>query len=142
MPKFKIYCESDNAYIKGKSGETLSLLPPLTLYKEYINIISENGDQILMGEEFIKQHKTVFWNIILYFKVLKLPYFMLDLDYSPHHQKVHCSQIMKFLPIEKPQKKSSFFGRQDSSSRGLPPKLNMSNLKQLNEQFSGQKSPN
>jgi len=48
---------------------------------------------------------------------------MIDLDYSAHHQKVHCSQIKKFLPMEKPAK-TSFFGRNGSVSRGLPPKLN------------------
>lgn len=44
-----------------------------------------------MTEAFVNNHKMVFWNIILYFKILRLPNFMLDLDYSPYHQKVHCS---------------------------------------------------
>jgi len=60
-------------------------LPPVSLYKEFINIISKEGDQILLRDEFIKNHKIVFWNIILYFKILKVPNFMLDLDFSPHH---------------------------------------------------------
>jgi len=51
----------------------------------------KEGDQILMNEDFINNHKIIFWNIILYFKVLKLPIFMLDLDFTPHHQRVHCS---------------------------------------------------
>ena len=38
-----------------------------------------------MQDDFIKNHKDVFWNIIFFFKVLKLPNFMIDLDYSPHH---------------------------------------------------------
>ena len=38
-----------------------------------------------MSENFIEDHKIVFWNIILYFKILKLPIFMLDLDYSHYH---------------------------------------------------------
>jgi len=57
----------------------------VSLYKEFINIISKEGDQILLRDEFIKNHKIVFWNIILYFKILKVPNFMLDLDFSPHH---------------------------------------------------------
>ena len=77
------------------------MLPPVTLYKEFYNILQKNGDEILMSDEFINNHKIIFWNIILYFKILKLPIFMLDLDYTPYHQKVHCSQIKKFLPIEK-----------------------------------------
>jgi hypothetical protein len=64
--------------------------------------------------------------------MLKLPIFMLDLDYSPYHQKVHCSQIKKFLPVDK----SKMFGlqtRKNSASRQLPPKLDSSALKKLNE---------
>jgi hypothetical protein len=61
------------------------MLPPVCLYKEFINIVSKESDQILMTDDFISKHKMVFWNIILYFKILKLPYFMVDLDYSPYH---------------------------------------------------------
>lgn len=136
VPKFSIYCEQENLYLNGKKGTTISLLPPITLYKEFFNILMKEGDQILMNENFINNHKITFWNIILYFKLLKLPLFMLDLDFSPYHQRVHCSQIKKFLPIEK--NISSIFGRKNSSSRQqnlLPPsmKLDSSNLKKLNE---------
>jgi hypothetical protein len=55
----------------------------VTLYKEFFNIITKNSDAILMSDSFINEHKQVFWNIIFYFKVLNLPVFMLDLDYSP-----------------------------------------------------------
>lgn len=67
------------------------MLPPITLYKEFFNILMKEGDQILMNDKFINNHKIVFWNIILYFKLLRLPFFMLDLDYSANHQKIHCS---------------------------------------------------
>lgn len=63
----------------------ITLLPPLTLYKEFINLIAKNGDEILMSDNFIKNHQIVFWNIILYLKIVKLPNFMLDLDYTPYH---------------------------------------------------------
>jgi hypothetical protein len=87
VPKFTIYSETENQYIDGKKGKIVSLLPPLSLYKDFLNAISNNGDQIIMSETFIQNHKIVFWNIILYFKILNLPIFMLDLDYSPFHQK-------------------------------------------------------
>jgi len=137
VAKFKIYSETENPFVNGRKGETITLLPPVTLYKEFINIISENGDHILMQDTFIKNHKIVFWNIVLYLKILKLPYFMLDLDYSSNHQKVHCSQIKKFLPYEKPGSKP-FFKREGSFSRAISNKLNSSALKKLNEQH---KSP-
>lgn len=85
VPKFKIYTESDNNFINGQSGETIQMLPPICLYKEYINIIAKESDQILMTDKFITKHKMVYWNIILYFKIIKLPHFMIDLDYSPFH---------------------------------------------------------
>ena len=85
VPKFTIYCEQDNAYLNGRKGTNISLLPPITLYKEFFNILMKEGDQILMNEDFITNHKITFWNIVLYFKILKLPLFMLDLDFSPHH---------------------------------------------------------
>lgn len=130
VPKFTIYSEQENIYIQGRKGQVISLLPPITLYKEFFNIITKKGDQILMSESFISEHKIVFWNIILYFKILKLPIFMLDLDYTPYHQKVHCSQIKKFLP----ENKSKIFGmqsRKSSATRQLPPKLDSSALKKL-----------
>jgi NAD-dependent SIR2 family protein deacetylase len=85
VPKFTIYSEQENSYTKGRKGQTISLLPPVTLYKEFFNIITKKGDQIVMSESFIVDHHLVFWNTVLYFKVLKLPIFMLDLDYTPYH---------------------------------------------------------
>ena len=47
----------------------------------------------------MKEHRTVYWNLIIYFKIMKLPIFLLDLDFSSVHTKVHVSQIRKFLPF-------------------------------------------
>jgi hypothetical protein len=44
VPKFSIYSEQENAYVKGRKGQTISLLPPVTLYKEFFNIITKKGD--------------------------------------------------------------------------------------------------
>jgi len=44
VPKFKIYTEQENAFVSGRKGETISMLPPVCLYKEFINIISKEGD--------------------------------------------------------------------------------------------------
>lgn len=91
VPRFTVYSEYKTDYLKGREGLSIQMLSPVTLYKEYINIIEQEGDQIIFSDIFLKEHKTVFWNIILYFKILRLPTFMLDLDYSPHHIKVHVS---------------------------------------------------
>ena len=86
VAKFVIYSEIEgSSYLNGRKGTSVKLLPPLTLYKEFFNIITKNGDKVLMEDKFIQNHKQVFWNCIMYFKVLNLPFFMLDLDYSPYH---------------------------------------------------------
>ena len=36
----------------------------------------------------LKSHKIVFWNLIVYFKVMKLPVFLLNLDFSDKHLQV------------------------------------------------------
>ena len=138
VPKFTIYSEQEGegtcGYLNGRKGQVISLLPPITLYKEFFNILMKEGDQILMNENFINNHKITFWNIVLYLKILKLPVFMLDLDYSPHHQRAHCSQIKRFLPIEK--NITNLFGRKNSKTNLIPPtamKLDSSALKKLDE---------
>ena len=82
VPKFKVYSEHKTDYIRGKEGQRVQLLSPVTLYKEYINIVEQKGEQIVLKEAFLREHTTVFWNIILYFKIMRLPIFMLDLDYT------------------------------------------------------------
>ena len=54
------------------------MLPPITLYKEFFNILVKESPDSIMSEEFIVDHKQVFWNLILYFKLLRLPHFMID----------------------------------------------------------------
>lgn len=54
----------------------------MVLYKEFINTLNKRGDSVLMRQAFIRDHSVVFWNLVLYFKVMKLPTFVLDQDLS------------------------------------------------------------
>jgi hypothetical protein len=63
--------------------------------------VEQKGEQIVLKEQFLKEHKFVFWNMILYFKIMKLPIFMLDLDYSKLKVNASVSQIKKYLPSDK-----------------------------------------
>ena len=74
------------------------MLPPCTLYKEFINTLSKKGDSVLTQEVFMTEHSVVFWNLIIYFRIMKLPIFFLDQDYSTKHAKVQVSWIKKYLP--------------------------------------------
>ena len=56
---------------------------------------------MVLRESFLREHRTVFWNIVLYFKIMKLPLFMLYLDYSQLHVKKEVSWIKKYLPLDK-----------------------------------------
>ena len=40
VPKFTIYTEQDNTFIPGKKGTKLNLLSPITLYKQFYNLIT------------------------------------------------------------------------------------------------------
>jgi hypothetical protein len=60
----------------------MQLLSPVVLYKEFINTLNKRGDSVLMRQAFIRDHSVVFWNLVLYFKVMKLPTFVLDQDLS------------------------------------------------------------
>ena len=93
-----MYSEYKTAFINGREGLTMQLLPPAALYKEFINTLSKKGDAVLTQEAFLNDHSVVFWNLILYFRIMKLPVFFLDQDYSSKHQKVQVSWIKKYLP--------------------------------------------
>jgi hypothetical protein len=56
----------------------MQLLSPVVLYKEFINTLNKEGDSVLLSEAFVADHSVVFWNLVLYFKIMKLPCFILD----------------------------------------------------------------
>lgn len=103
---------------EGKIGHSMQLLSPVVLYKEFINTLNKKGDPILSQPEFISQHSVVFWNLVLYFKMMKLPHFILDQDLSQRHLKVQVSWILKFLPSS-----SSVSKQNTRSSFGSKPRL-------------------
>ena len=93
-----MYSEYKTAFINGREGLTIQLLPPVALYKEFINTLSKKGDAVLTQEAFLNDHSVVFWNLILYFRIMKLPHFFIDQDYSSKHMKAQVSWIKKYLP--------------------------------------------
>ena len=93
-----MYSEYDTPYLAGRAGMTLPLLSPVVLHKEFTNTLNKTGPAVLKSANFVQDHSVVFWNLVLYFKVMKLPCFLLDLDYSKKHVKVQVSWILKYLP--------------------------------------------
>ena len=78
VPKFTMYSEYKTPFTKGREGLEMQLLSPAALYKEFINTLSKKGDAVLTQEAFLLEHETVFWNLILYFRIMKLPHFFID----------------------------------------------------------------
>ena len=82
-----------------------------------------------MSDTFHSDHSIVFWNMVFYFKLLKLPHFILDLDYTPTHMKNHCTNIKKYLPLEKHQQiLNNIKKKMSSNQKYLPPRLDQSAL--------------
>jgi hypothetical protein len=88
VPKVTLYSEYKTDFINGREGLTLQLLPPVALYKEFLNTLGKKGDRILTQQSFLIDHSVVFWNMIAYFRIMKLPCFILDQDYTNKHVKV------------------------------------------------------
>jgi len=40
-----VYSEYKTDYLKGREGVSITMLSPIILYKEYINIIEQKGEQ-------------------------------------------------------------------------------------------------
>ena len=42
-----VYSEYKTPYVNGRDGLPMQLLPPIALYKEFINTLSKKGDTVL-----------------------------------------------------------------------------------------------
>ena len=116
----------------------MHLLPPCTLYKEFINTLAKKGDTVLTQEIFMTEHSVVFWNLLIYFRIMKLPIFFLDQDYSTKHARVQVSWIKKFLP-GKVLTSGSSAKQTNRSSFGSKTRLDKDGLQKLERQQ--EKSP-
>ena len=109
----------------------MHLLPPCALYKEFINTLAKKGDAVLTQDVFITDHSVVFWNLLIYFRIMKLPVFFLDQDYSARYVRMQASQIRKYLPSKVMTTGSSSNKNTNRSSFGSKTRLDPSNLQKL-----------
>lgn len=112
----------------------MHLLPPVALYKEFINTLAKKGDSVLTQEAFIDDHSVVFWNLMIYFKIMKLPIFILDQDYSAQYVRVQASQIKKYLPSKVLSTAAGSKQQVPRSSFGSKTRLDKDGLKKLDAQ--------
>lgn len=108
----------------------MQLLSPVVLYKELINVLNKAGDSVFQSEDLVNEHSVVYWNLVLYFKIIKLPCFILDLDFNPKHVRVQVSWIMKYLPS---QTSSTTTSKQATRSSFGSGRLDKDGLKKLEQ---------
>ena len=76
VAKFSVLLKpSEGANSRALKVEFLS--PPL-IRKELENLIYTHGEGAMMAKDFCDKHKILYWNMVLYFNLLRLPYFFLD----------------------------------------------------------------
>ena len=92
--------------------------------KEFTNCISQKGENVIVKEDFRKDHKTIYWNLIFYFKLLKLPCFFLDHYYNASHVYRQSESLDPYMPVENRKKGSS---KQQKLSLEALSKLNEAN---------------
>ena len=107
VPKLNLFTDSDHNSLSGREGMEVQWLPPSCLLKEYTNWVSQRGENIILKEDFRIDHKTIFWNLIFYFKLLKLPCFFLDNYYNPAHTFRQTENLEPYIPIDIKKKGSS-----------------------------------
>lgn len=78
----------------------------------------------------------MFWNMVVYFRIMKLPYFILDQDFSHKHVKVQVSWINKYLPDKAMSSSSS--KQATRSSFGSKTRLDKDGLSRLDRQQAAQ----
>ena len=124
VPKLNLFTDSDHNSLCGREGFEVQWLPPSWLLKEYTNCVSQRGENIILKEDFRKDHNTIFWNLIFYFKLLKLPWFFLDNYYNPAHIFMLTEHLEPYMPLE---------GKKKGSTKTNKSILGLDALSKLNE---------
>jgi len=154
MSKFfpKIYIIYENNAKSLDIVETVNLLSPVVLLKEVDNLIKNQGEKYFFISEWYKhkEHKQIFWNVVYYFNVLKLPTFVLTyikndflmsdileeldrfrLTFNPKKSTSNASTIKSSYSntgSSGPSRKGSFMSGADNVSNNFTIKSNISNF--------------
>jgi len=62
--------------------QEVEFLSPPVLRKELENLIYREGSDFLLARDFCDKHKVLFWNLVLFFQLLKLPVYFLDPNFD------------------------------------------------------------
>ena len=64
------------------SSLEVEFLSPPVLRKELENLVYGEGADFMLARDFCDKHKVVFWNLVLFFQVMKLPTYFLDPNFD------------------------------------------------------------
>jgi len=78
VASFKVVEQLENS----KTENPIHFLSPLIVKKEVENLLRIKGPQIFSSENFETDHKIIFWNLYLYFNLIKAPVFLFESDLS------------------------------------------------------------
>lgn len=100
--------------------QEVEFLSPPVLRKELENLIYREGPDFLLARDFCDKHKVLFWNLVLFFQLLKLPAYFMD----PNFDSVDIEGIAKAV-TERPGSSSGIRDRTGFSSprRGRAPSV-------------------
>lgn len=121
VPKLILLTDSEHESLNGKDGLEIQWLPPSCLMKEFTNCITQRGDSILLKEDLRKDHSAIYWNLVFYFKLMKLPYFFLD-QYSSYSSR-QIESLSLYQPIDS-KKRTSTVSTKTSLNKDALRKLN------------------
>ena len=70
--------------------EEAEFLAPTVMYRELERCLTTwNNERFLLTNDFRIQYRVLFWNLIIYFKITKLPTFLLDSKLHLDEQKLN-----------------------------------------------------
>lgn len=130
VPKLQIFTDSDHEILNGKEGVEIQWLPPSCLMKEFTNCITQRGENILLKEDFRKDHRTTFWNLVFYFKLFKLPYFFLDESTNSTMIREKVENLGDYQPVESKKRPSKSSLKKSGLNKDALQKLNEANKDQ------------
>jgi hypothetical protein len=68
------------AAMMGAESTSLAItfMSPPILRKQLEKVIYSQGDTFLLERSFVDRHSELYWNLVLYFNLIKAPTFFLD----------------------------------------------------------------
>ncbi|KAL4510582.1 hypothetical protein ABPG72_004736 [Tetrahymena utriculariae] len=78
-----------NVSVYNNLRKQVEFLSPQIVRKELENIMKQKGQSSIMSSKFEEDHPIIYWNIILYFKLIRAPTFFLEFNQPEYYYNYH-----------------------------------------------------